>query len=183
MPDNPNNQGPFSDPNKPNLTWRDPSSQEGEGSVEPRHERQGRRISVPEIRTGQDESAPKVRQPEVPRQQVSDQVTPHEEPSRPAPRKSAKNAADGEIGFESLLGPNYRWLWFAGGVLFVFIGVAIAFAFNFRKPQNVRNDAIKWAFIGMVIGMVINTITLVMAGGMDTIMSPVITGQTSGGVF
>ena len=66
---------------------------------------------------------------------------------------------------KSLFGPNGRWLWFAGGVLFVLIGVALAALFNLGKPEEQRNDAIRYALYGMVIGIIINTITFFTLGG------------------
>lgn len=69
----------------------------------------------------------------------------------------------------SVFGPNGRWLWFAGGVLLALIGVIIAVLFNLNKPAHVRNDAVKYAAWGMLLGFVLELVMLYLMGGTEGI--------------
>lgn len=84
----------------------------------------------------------------------------------------------------SIFGPNGRWLWFAGGVLFVIFGVLIAALFNINKPAVQRNDAIRFAAYGMLIGICINIITAFMTGGLAFLLGDGLSASTpQGSIF
>ena len=55
-------------------------------------------------------------------------------------------------------------IWFVGGMLLGLIGMLILYLINFRKPKAIRNQIIKYAAIGMLVGFVINLIVLSMGG-------------------
>ena len=115
-------------------------------------------------------------QAEQPLQQATPQT---EQPlSQTAPQARSQNS-QGSGG--SLLGSGNRWLWFAGGVLFVLFGLLLAWILNLRKEPAERNEAIKWAAYGMLVGMAINVVTLYATGGVDLIMSQGASSSSSTG--
>ncbi|MBQ9020502.1 MAG: hypothetical protein IJ113_00605 [Eggerthellaceae bacterium] len=157
MSEEQNNQ-PFSDPNKPAppVGWQPSVPQEAQQQVQQQVQQQAQMLPQSEDN----------RRPEASQQQD-------------------KQAEHGKKESFSIFGKNGRWLWFAGGVFFVLFGVLITLLFNLGKEPEVRNDALKWALIGMAIGLVLNIITVTMLGGMDAFMGQYAgtTQNSSGSLF
>ena len=100
---------------------------------------------------------------------------PQQQPQSPQPHQPGER--------ESFFGPNARWLWFAGGVVFIAFGVLFAYVLNLRKSKEDREDAMKWALLGMAIGFAMNIFFLMSAGGIDTLFGTGATSPSTGGIF
>ena len=146
MPEDQQNQGPFSDPNRPA-----PPAGVPQGTTQ-------------ETGSADQPAEPTPAQPEQPARPPSDV------PSRQAgDMRFAKQVPDGAR--PSLFGPNGRYLWFAGGVLFALIGVLFAVLFNWNRPASVRYDAIKYAVWGTIAGIAIEVVLVTFMGGPEGFLS------------
>lgn len=140
------NQGPFSDPNRPTPPAGVPESavQDQGGTSQP--------------------GEPAPAQPDQPT--YSRQDAPNRQLNEGHPTRQNPEGAR-----PSVFGPNGRYLWFAGGVLFALIGVIAAVLFNLNSPPSVRSDAIKYAAWGMIAGLLIELFLVTFMGGPDGFLS------------
>lgn len=83
----------------------------------------------------------------------------------------------------NLFGENGRWLWFAGGVVLALIGVIFAALFNMNRPTEIRNEAVKYAVWGMLLGAVLELIMFSSLFGLDAILGTGAASSSSGSIF
>ncbi len=109
---------------------------------------------------------------------VEQQGALHQSDDRSAPQWGAQPSGDerddpanGSQLSSGLFGPNGRWLWFAGGVLFAIFGVLIALLFNMGRSASVRNEAVKYAAWGLLVGVIIELLLMYALGGVDAFYS------------